>query len=509
MKYFKYHFFNVKLILFLGALNALASPYQLKTLKVSSEGKFPEIFEYDTSGQQIQKGDRKVTWGLIDKPKIIHQNQTKERFTYGIGGKLYLKANSASRTLYVGGMEYEYDADGNLVSKVVRLPHGAFSPIAFIRFDSNDDKAYRYLIKDHLGSVLAQVNDEGTIDDSSTMRYSAWGKSVTAQGGAQNTQNFDPGFTGHRSIDAMSLIYMNARFYDPEAGQFLSPDIFAHRARKLPGLNPYSYIYNSPLNGIDPSGWNVYLVKGTWRERFFNFRKRNDFKKIGRAINSLRSNSVSFNDLYTKIDNDKNINLYIKPSFGGESHVAYQENSVTSAQKNLVMHINVRESLMFENGIEQDPRIAIAHEFRHAEQILFKWRDSVPESIYDMERPVSIHGRVVNLRGNASSDLKFSDLYAQILNNPKKNSYDYLFANYLIENDAVDFENKVVRELGLSHMTRRHYADWIEANIPSFDPTSQQGGLPGSPSSQSSASLNTLSPASLGGFTNFDFSCCF
>ena len=46
---------------------------------------------------------------------------------------------------------------------------------------------------------------------------------------------------------------MNGRVYDYNLARFMSVDPFVHGGSQ--GLNPYSYIFNNPLSGTDPSGY--------------------------------------------------------------------------------------------------------------------------------------------------------------------------------------------------------------------------------------------------------------
>jgi len=50
------------------------------------------------------------------------------------------------------------------------------------------------------------------------------------------------------------MFYMQARWYDPGAGRFLSVDPLIRSAATPQSANPYSYTENNPVNGIDPTG---------------------------------------------------------------------------------------------------------------------------------------------------------------------------------------------------------------------------------------------------------------
>ncbi|MCP4304185.1 MAG: RHS repeat-associated core domain-containing protein, partial [bacterium] len=63
------------------------------------------------------------------------------------------------------------------------------------------------------------------------------------------------GFTGHEHLDAVGLVHMNGRVYDPELGRFLSADPFVQDATDLQSLNRYTYVLNNPLSLTDASGF--------------------------------------------------------------------------------------------------------------------------------------------------------------------------------------------------------------------------------------------------------------
>jgi RHS repeat-associated protein len=71
----------------------------------------------------------------------------------------------------------------------------------------------------------------------------------------------DRGFTGHRmnntGLDDLGLIYMNARYYLPEVGRFISPDTIVPDPGNPQSFNRYAYVLNSPTNFVDPSGHAV------------------------------------------------------------------------------------------------------------------------------------------------------------------------------------------------------------------------------------------------------------
>ena len=63
------------------------------------------------------------------------------------------------------------------------------------------------------------------------------------------------GFTGHEGLDAVGLVHMNGRVYDPLLGRFISADPYIPAPHLTQSYNPYSYATNNPLSYVDPDGF--------------------------------------------------------------------------------------------------------------------------------------------------------------------------------------------------------------------------------------------------------------
>jgi RHS repeat-associated protein len=73
-------------------------------------------------------------------------------------------------------------------------------------------------------------------------------------------------FTGQREEADIGLYDYKARWYDPQLGRFIQPDIIVPDRGNPQSLNRYSYCLNNPLKLIDPSGlspadWDTEWVK--------------------------------------------------------------------------------------------------------------------------------------------------------------------------------------------------------------------------------------------------------
>jgi len=102
---------------------------------------------------------------------------------------------------------------------------------------------------DHLGSASLATGSNGAV---------LWAESYTPYGetllnpAANDNQG---GFTGHIRDKATGLNYMQARYYDPNMGRFLSIDPVTFMDTGEPNFfNRYAYAFNDPVNLIDPDG---------------------------------------------------------------------------------------------------------------------------------------------------------------------------------------------------------------------------------------------------------------
>lgn len=96
------------------------------------------------------------------------------------------------------------------------------------------------------GTVLAKADAAGNVISSAD--YHPYG----AQ--ALGTPEEGPGYTGHVNDTDTDLLYMQARYYDPTIGRFLSTDPVAVSPGSLVDTNRYGYANDNPVTFQDPSG---------------------------------------------------------------------------------------------------------------------------------------------------------------------------------------------------------------------------------------------------------------
>ena len=103
---------------------------------------------------------------------------------------------------------------------------------------------------DHLGSPVTGTTETGTV--AFTERYTPYGEALLSPAANDNHS----GFTGHIKDKSTGLNYMQARYYDPNIGRFLSIDPQTMMSQNYDPrfFNRYAYTFNDPVNLTDPHG---------------------------------------------------------------------------------------------------------------------------------------------------------------------------------------------------------------------------------------------------------------
>ena len=198
-------------------------------------------------------------------------------FRYGVDNQRYYKHDTINNevTLY-GGKDYEriYNSSGQWMESKFYI-----TDYLTISRRPNQDYDYHYVQKDRLGSTTQILNQDG--NRIHAVSYDAFGKPRNGDWTDKDTNavftarldftNPSPntsidiskrGFTDHEHLDDWQLIHMNGRMFDFNNGRFVSVDPFIQNPSNSQSLNPYTYIFNNPLSGVDPSGYEAECNEG-------------------------------------------------------------------------------------------------------------------------------------------------------------------------------------------------------------------------------------------------------
>ncbi|MFQ6371525.1 FG-GAP-like repeat-containing protein [Shewanella sp. YIC-542] len=222
-------------------------------------------FQYDNRGN-LRVGDGlSMTYNAMDKPLSVSGRGATTSFVYGsdnIRAKQNRTVGNTTTTTYYVDKYYEADSDGSW--------RAYLDDIAVLSYTPQRGHLLQFTLKDRLGSATTLADQNGNIV--SQRYFDPFGRTASTGGGHRtdmankNTlqsklQDLDinnknrRGFTNHEHLNEQQLIHMNGRIYDYNLGRFMSVDPFIQSPTSTQSVNPYSYIMNNPLAGIDPTGY--------------------------------------------------------------------------------------------------------------------------------------------------------------------------------------------------------------------------------------------------------------
>ncbi|MCY1523002.1 RHS repeat-associated core domain protein [compost metagenome] len=106
-----------------------------------------------------------------------------------------------------------------------------------------------YYHNDHLGSPVAATDERNEL--LWRAHYRPFGE---RQENPREIPHGSPGYTGHVQDSTSGLVYMQARYYDPQLGRFLSMDPAGPNDAVPGSFNRYAYGLNNPYRYVDPDG---------------------------------------------------------------------------------------------------------------------------------------------------------------------------------------------------------------------------------------------------------------
>ncbi|XOV79630.1 MAG: tandem-95 repeat protein [Aestuariibacter sp.] len=230
-----------------------------------------DVFTYDNKGNQtlIKRGAEtvsSVTYNVFNKPTTIDKNGANINLSYGADLMRYKQVRGgegeAVTTFYIGKLvEVEQRASGNTYKSYI-------SDIAILTEKDGQGVEIAFTHRDRLGSATSMTDENDKLI--STRHFDPFGKPRSSDwdqlesfGLPAQLGSFDSematrrGFTDHEHLDEAELIHMNGRVYDYNVGRFMSVDPFIQGEGNSQGINPYSYVMNNPLGGIDPTGYKI------------------------------------------------------------------------------------------------------------------------------------------------------------------------------------------------------------------------------------------------------------
>ncbi len=201
-------------------------------------------YSYDGNGNltaDLNKGYTSILYNYLNLPKQIGTTTEKIKYIYDASGMKLAKVSKNNDTnYYAGNFVYQGSSLGYIINEEGHVePTGA---------------AYKYYLKDHLGSVRMVVNTTGTggtIEQQTD--YYPFGMTIAEYNGSvidyrYNGKELQDDLINGKKLD---LYDYGARFYDAQIGRWTTID---PSAEEMKDMSPYNYCGNNPVSRMDPDG---------------------------------------------------------------------------------------------------------------------------------------------------------------------------------------------------------------------------------------------------------------
>ncbi|HWX67833.1 MAG TPA: RHS repeat-associated core domain-containing protein [Rhodanobacter sp.] len=216
---------------------------------------------------------------------------------------------------------------------------------------------HHYYYTDPQGTVLAKADASGNIIAS--YDYAPYGTAVASMSPAPN----GPGYTGHVNDPDTGLVYMQARYYDPSTGRFLSVDAAPPKPGDLNYMNRYEYVGNNPIMRTDPTG--NYICSGTKDQCNVISQALTDVKTAASKLASGSAGQQALNKVlafYGKAEQKNGVNVGF-----GNAHDNNAETKTVGKETNITFNLaNIRDTGSNQGTTARaETASAFAHEGQH------------------------------------------------------------------------------------------------------------------------------------------------
>lgn len=206
-----------------------------------------DLYTYDKKGNLLDDGQRTYGYDAWNRLITVEDGGDVARLRYDTRDRLISVVRGASTKQRIwDGTEVveERNGDGDVLAEYV---YGTGVDHALRTYRNGETYTYH---SDRQRSVAAVTDLDGHVVE--RYRYWAFGETSVYDGGgaplAESAIGSPIGFQGRWREGG--LYYFRARFYDPEAGRFLTRDPEEY----VDGMNMYAFVGNNPTSRVDPMG---------------------------------------------------------------------------------------------------------------------------------------------------------------------------------------------------------------------------------------------------------------
>ncbi len=203
-----------------------------------------ETITYDDNGNMLTRtvgtDVTAYTWDEDDKLVAVERDGMHIDYRYDHQGRLVGKNSGSGWRIFIwDGLDLiaETDSNGNIIKRYV---YGSRIDEVMLATDAGIN---HWIQQDGLGSTIGITEESGSVV--STTAYEVYGDVCIG-----NLGTVPQRLAGMIWDEDTEIYFVKARWYDSRIGRFLSVDPY----RTKPGISPYHYAFNSPINYSDPLG---------------------------------------------------------------------------------------------------------------------------------------------------------------------------------------------------------------------------------------------------------------
>ena len=245
-------------------------------------------YAYDNAGNLTQAGPVTNSYNAQDQLTSSASSAGATSYSYTLNGELASvtpPAGSAQNYAWdaygdlasTNGLSYGYDALGRLVTRIPAA--GTAASLSYVgtsdSLASDGTSDYTYTpsgiitsARQSGGGAYSTMTDQhgdvaGTFSPAASTTALSADAAYSPYGTVAATSGTMPaaGYQGDYSDPVTGLVYMNARWYNPVNGTFVSSDTL--NGSPIPSTadgNPYAYADGNPLTQMDPTGHGICLT---------------------------------------------------------------------------------------------------------------------------------------------------------------------------------------------------------------------------------------------------------
>ena len=211
-----------------------------------------ETIAYDVMGRPTSIGTHSLTWNK--KGKLVGYDDVV--YTYGLNGIRTSKTVDGVKTTYSlinNKILAEQSDDKEIIYR--------YSSDKLIGFTFND---VEYIYERNIQGDILRIYQNDNLTLVAEYQYDAYGKHKVINHTEDNIGDINPfRYRGYYFDVETGWYYLNARYYSPSMGRFISPDelsILDETRSQINGLNLYMYCGDNPVMKVDPSGNVIFSI---------------------------------------------------------------------------------------------------------------------------------------------------------------------------------------------------------------------------------------------------------